>query len=185
MEAKLYELTHGMGIIAANLDAWECQLEEAGGEIEDVNFDEYIGLKELAKGQAEKINEKILNICKVAENKRVEQARVKGEINRINEIVAGLNAEVVRKQRAIDGLERYLLNQMNTIGLDSVTDGVNKVKITESVRTVIVDALRIPERFMIEKVTRSPDKKEIKAYLKAGNSIAGAELQVAQRVKFS
>lgn len=105
--------------------------------------------------------------------------------------IKSLNAEAVMYEEEIEKLQKrqkaaskqaefyngYLLQQMLKLDQKEAGEGIHTCKIKKgSKRCVIEDDHWVPDRFMTRQVTYSPDKNAIKAAIKAGETIEGAEL---------
>ena len=71
-----------------------------------------------------------------------------------------------------------LLYEKETAG-----DDFYKFRLRKSTSVEIENDTLIPKKFMVKKVTTSPDKTSIKAALKAGKSVPGCALKTNQNLQ--
>ena len=87
-----------------------------------------------------------------------------------------LKAKKERAEKSIDRLKSALLAYMNVVGKDRERAGVFNISIRESEAVNITDESKLPPEYITTKTTTAPDKKAIKAAIKDGKEVAGAEI---------
>lgn len=93
------------------------------------------------------------------------------------------NAFAEREKRAAnkaENLKRYLENELQGKAFKTVKADISYRKSTS---VNILDETKLPKEFIVEKITTAPDKKAIAEKLKAGEEIAGAELNTNQNIQ--
>ena len=74
-------------------------------------------------------------------------------------------------------LRTYLKNSLEFAGKKRCETPTFTIRLSKSVGTLITDEEQIPTQLMRSKTTLEPDKPAIKAQLKAGEDVPGAELE--------
>lgn len=86
-----------------------------------------------------------------------------------------LKAKKQAAKNRVDGLKRYVKNNLEVIGKDKVEAGIFKWSLQNSPpRLVITDESKIPDEFFV--IERKPIKSEIKKAIEAEQAIDGAEI---------
>lgn len=86
-----------------------------------------------------------------------------------------------RKEKVISRMEDSLLNAANLYG--KFEAGIATVSTRESESVVITDQSQLPVEYLTRKVVETPDKLQIKALLKRGEEVPGAELVTNQNLQ--
>ena len=161
---KLYELTEAIESVQRLVDDGELQLADVADTLE--------GLLPEAK-------ERATNIAALAQNQEAEIAALKEAEKRIAARRKGL-------ERNRDYWLGYLLDNMERCGIEEISTAEWRVAIAKNPPAVLIeDEAKIPDSFMVEKVTRSPDKKALKAAIDEGVEFKGVKVIRRSRLKFS
>lgn len=154
---NLYELTKAYEQL---LDAVDEQAQENEGEVS-------ADLESMLSTIEEEREQKIINCAKVALNFKAKASAIKAEMDRLK-----ARKEFFEKQ------EQHIKDWMNhslEVG-EKVQDALLTVSCRKSQSVNVIDEAEIPEAYMREKITHSPDKKLITQTIKEGGSVPGAEL---------
>ncbi len=96
----------------------------------------------------------------------------------------GLDEEIKRLQdrksalkNKIDTLKTNLQTAMEVTGNERIKTSLFSIAVQNSRASVIVDEEKLPKKYLIKKVTVSPDKKSLYELLNEGKKIKGATLQ--------
>ena len=164
--ASLYEIDSNIkAVIESIYDASE------DGEVSEVDF---TALTEL---QAER-QVKLENIALYIKNCDADAAAIQAEIEHLEKRKA-------RLERKSEGLRGILIASMVANNDKEISSPRFVAKIRQSEATEILDEKGIPDEFFnvtIPEPKRTPDKKAIKAAIKAGTEIAGARIVINRKV---
>lgn len=96
----------------------------------------------------------------------------------------GLDEEIKRLQdrksalkNKIDTLKTNLQTAMEVTGNERIKTSLFSIAVQNSRASVIVDEEKLPKKYLVKKVTVSPDKKSLYELLNEGKKIKGATLQ--------
>lgn len=96
----------------------------------------------------------------------------------------GLDEEIKRLQdrksalkNKIDTLKTNLQTAMEVTGNERIKTSLFSIAVQNSRASVIVDEEKLPKKYLVKKVTVSPDKKSLYELLNEGKKIKGAILQ--------
>ena len=92
------------------------------------------------------------------------------------------------EQKKIEWLEKYLLDNMIKSGIQELECPQWKVKVGKNPPSVELheDAVELlDEKYITEKTTRTPNKKEIKKAIQQGEKISGAALVSKPNLRWS
>lgn len=137
------------------------------------------------------------DIPEEAVNDTLESLGVEGKIEDYCHVIGQFNADVVmldneierlkaKKDAAKKGIDRMkaaLSEYMRATNTEKTKAGTFALSFRKSEAVVIKDEAAIPAEFIKTKTTTAPDKTAIKAAIKNGQEIAGAELQVNQNLQ--
>lgn len=98
---------------------------------------------------------------------------LRGEATAITAEAENLIGRAKRKVKKADSLEEWLSQLLDGKAFSSPRC---EISFRPSERVNVIDESMIPKEYVRYKTTEAPDKKAIKAALKEGNSIPGAEL---------
>lgn len=135
-------------------------LEENGGELTP-EIEEALALNE------ENLYAKSADYCTAIKMYKAMEEAAATEIRRIQ----GIKKTCENAQKR---MKEALVFAMNTFGIDKIEAGLDKLSLRKSESLNITDENKIPARF--QKVEVSFDKVAIKAAIKAGEEIEGAEI---------
>lgn len=140
------------------------------GVVKEVDFDRLEALNEARQEKLESV--------------ALYYKELKAEAEAISAEAKKLAQRAKAAENRAESFKQYLATSMQKNGEDNVT--TSRVKITfRKSEKVVVDELKIPRKFMLEKVEWVPDKKEIKRLLKEGQDIDGARLEVNQNIQIN
>lgn len=155
--------------IRSFLDSLYAEADEDGA-IENVDFDR---LEELNEERRKKLEDVALYYKEL----KVEAEALSAEADKLKQ-----RAKAVENRA--ESFKQYLALSMQKNGESDIHTSRCKISFRKSEK-VVVDELRIPREFMVEKVTYSPDKKKLKELLKSGQQIEGAAIEVNQNIQIS
>ena len=96
----------------------------------------------------------------------------------------GLDEEIKRLQdrkstlkNKIDTLKTNLQTVMEVTGNERIKTSLFSIAVQNSKASVIVDEEKLPKKYLVKKITVSPDKKSLYELLNEGKKIKGATLQ--------
>ena len=96
----------------------------------------------------------------------------------------GLDEEIKRLQdrknalkNKIDTLKTNLQTAMEVTGNERIKTSLFSIAVQNSKASVIVDEEKLPKKYLVKKITVSPDKKSLYELLNEGKKIKGATLQ--------
>ena len=158
---NLFQLTAGQRELLTMVENAELSLEDAADTLDGMSFD---------------IDRKIENICYVLRSLEAREAAINNETDRLAEIKKNTKASITRlKDYALQGMisadKKKIESDLFNV---SVRNGKDIVKITaEGI---------VPNAFCRTKpATSAPDKAAILKALKAGEEIAGCELEKSNK----
>ena len=96
------------------------------------------------------------------------------EIDSIDSELKRLKGLKDAKQNAIDRMKESVLNAMEIYSISSVRSSTLNLSVRESKAVEITFAEMIPDEYLVEKITISPDKIKIKKAIESGITIEGA-----------
>ena len=105
-------------------------------------------------------------------------------IKSIDEEIQRLTAHKNAIENKVKRLKDYIRDAMVETGTDEIKNSLVKIKLQGTVSVNVTDIDAVPDEFKKVVVETKPDKNMIKATLKAGNLVAGAELKTTKFVKF-
>ena len=152
--ATLYEIDQA-------IKEFEFEIDEETGEILNVE-----ALDELQMEYADKVN----NVCLFIKNLRADETAYDNEMKVFKD-------KKDRAKRKADKLEEYV---KNILGGEKFKSEQVEVTYRKSTKVEVVDQGEIPTDYLRVKTTIEPDKTAIKAALKAGEEITGAQLVETQ-----
>lgn len=158
--ASLYEIDSRIQQILDNI----YDSADENGEVGDIDLTE---LHELQEAREVKLE----NIALYAKNLASEASAIKEE-----EITLAERRK--RLERKSERLKAILINAMEYDGKKKLSTARFEVTIRYSEKTIITNIDEIPDEYITMKVERNPDKTAIKAAIKAGQEIAGAEIEI-------
>lgn len=122
------------------------------------------------------LNEKVENIVKINRNFELTADAIDSEIKRLTLIKT---AFVKKRQRLLD----WVKYSMESHGVEKIETGVARLSFIKSTTVVIDDEMQLPDAFMVERVTRTPDKNMIKKAILDGLPIKGAHVEVHKNLQ--
>ena len=148
----LYEMTDAARNLKALLDA---------DEIDDQAFADTL--------EAIGTEQKIDSYCQIIREYEAEIEARKAIIERMKVLNAGAESSIALMKKALDAF-------MRASGQSKAKTTMFTVSYRRSESIDVYDETAIPEQYMTIKVTKSPDKTAIKAYIKGGGTVSGAKL---------
>jgi len=150
---------------------------------------EYIQLAEqLMDGELTPEIESALEINKeTLQNKAVNYGfvckQLKSDVDVIDAEIDRLSALKKQRNKTIDKLKQTLSDAMQLYGLEKIETPIIKICFRESQSVEIDNVALLDQKFMIEKVTVSPDKNAIKKAIQAGEEVIGAVIKANQNIQ--
>lgn len=124
----------------------------------------------------ESLDEKIESVALYRKTVAAEADAIRAEIKALKE-------RRDAKDRKVAALDRYISDTMQNIGKNSFETARVALSFRSSEVVAVVDEARIPASFWRETVERSLDKAKIKATIKSGTVVVGAELVKRQNLQ--
>ena len=112
----------------------------------------------------------------------------KSKVKEIKEAMQAMQKRMKSEQKKIEWLEKYLLDNMIKSGIQELECPQWKVKVGKNPPSVELheDAVELlDEKYITEKTTRTPNKKEIKKAIQQGEKISGAALVSKPNLRWS
>jgi len=112
----------------------------------------------------------------------------KSKVKEIKEAMQAMQKRMKSEQKKIEWLEKYLLDNMIKSGIQELECPQWKVKVGKNPPSVELheDAVELlDEKYITQKVTRTPNKKEIKKAIQQGEKISGAALVSKPNLRWS
>lgn len=150
---KLYEITDKYRLAIKEFYATEETSEDLAGMLDNLSGD---------------LDEKLENSCCYYKNLLAEAKTFKEEAKRLADHAKALSSRA-------DKFKGYVSHCLGNGG-DAWSQGVHKISWRKSESVEIENESTIPNVYMIEKTTVSPDKTEIKNVIKSGGKVEGASL---------
>ena len=165
-----------MGVIKdkiMNLYEISNEYNKALNELAELEFDERIIEDSLSvlKGTLE---EKGKNVALYIANAEAEQKAIKEAGDKMLQ-----RAKVA--QNKIDRLKSYLLENMLLNGITEISSPEMVVKTAKTPNKVMIDGV-VDDKYMVEKITKTTDKRAIKAAIDSGENVEGAHLESGYRL---
>jgi hypothetical protein len=85
--------------------------------------------------------------------------------------------------KTIDKLKERVSEAMHLYGIEEIKTPVMKINFRKSETVEIDNMAQLDQKFMVEKVTVSPDKTKIKEAIKAGETVEGARIETHQNIQ--
>lgn len=99
-----------------------------------------------------------------------------GDITLLDIELKKLNAKKDRATKSLERLKAAVLAYMEVTNKDKERAGVFDLSIRKSEAVNIIDASKLPPEYVVTKTSTAPDKEAIKAAIKDGKKVAGAEI---------
>tara|TARA_R100000808_G_scaffold164_1_gene1149 strand:+ start:706 stop:1203 length:498 start_codon:yes stop_codon:yes gene_type:complete len=112
----------------------------------------------------------------------------KSKVKEIKEAMQAMQKRMKSEQKKIEWLEKYLLDNMIKSGIQELECPQWKVKVGKNPPSVELheEAVELlDEKYITQKVTRTPNKKEIKKAIQQGEKISGAALVSKPNLRWS
>ena len=108
---------------------------------------------------------------------------LESDIDVIDLEVKRLQALKKVRQTAIDRLKSTLKDAMELYEISEIKSPIIKINFRKSESTEILDESLIDKEYMVEKITRTPDKTKIKDAIKSGLTVNGAIVQTNYNIQ--
>ena len=165
MGLSLYEIDSRIkGIIDGLYDS-----VDENGEVGEVDLTELLQLQEDRKTKLE-------NIALYIKNLDAEAKAIKEEEEKLTKRRKSI-------ENKADRLRALIIASMKEAGDDKLETARCKAKIKDNEQTEIIDLEQIPEEFISIKTEKKPDKTAIKKAIKAGQTVAGAQIIINTTIK--
>lgn len=126
-------------------------------------------LVEYLDGVQMQLQEKVNNIVRYSRNLELTAEMIDVEIKRLSEL------KNVYKNKS-DSLKDYISYSMQKNGIEKVETDIARLSFRKSQTVEIEDISKLPERFVVTKVSKTPDKKAIKEAIENGEAVEGARI---------
>lgn len=115
------------------------------------------------------VDEKLEDYVNVINQFDADIAMLDNEINK-------LEAKKARAEKGIEKLKAAVLAYMFVLNKEKERAGVFSLSIRKSEKVNVTDISKLPPEYITVKTSKAPDKKAIKAAIKGGKKVAGAEI---------
>lgn len=112
-----------------------------------------------------------------AQNVALVCLELKDKQDMIDREIARLKKLSDRAKTAQEWLENYLTDTMQSVGYERIGGTFSRISFRSSEETIIDNIALLPSEYVTVETTYKPDKKAIKAAIKAGKEIAGAHIE--------
>lgn len=126
-------------------------------------------LVEYLDGVQMQLQDKVNNIVRYSRNLELTAEMIDIEIKRLSELKS------VYKNKS-DSLKNYISYSMQKNGIEKVETDIARLSFRKSSTVEIEDIEKLPERFVVTKVSKTADKKAIKEALENGEAVEGARI---------
>jgi len=151
----LYEITEAYKKIESLLDV----VEDGTG-----------GLNVYLDSIQDQMENKVNNIVRYSKNLELTSLAISAEVDRLVDLKKAYD----RKSKA---LIDYISYSMQKNSIERVDTDVCKLSFIKSTSVEIDDISKLPKKYIVEKISYSPDKKAIKEAIKKGKQVSGARLE--------
>ena len=208
--AKLYQLADEYTFLAHRYLSLMEEIEEAEGVITPEQEQALAEITASLDGIMDGAEDKILSIARMIVQSEVEAAALDGEEKRIAAVAQGLAKRRKRIERTNDFFRRYILGNMERMNVDKLKDDQTAVSIRRSEAVEVLDQSRLPYEYLrratvelstVDPIKRDnlmayltgieipysaePDKVGIKAAIKGGAEVPGAEIKSNRSLRIS
>lgn len=152
-----------MASLYEDLDMIESAIDQVLYGEDEISLE---ALDNLFKAKMDTLSGGLERLCKIRANKLATIEAIKAEIARFRDRLA-------REERAVTGLENYIMDVFKRSGEKSVDAGTFRVGTRISNSVWVAPDFNVPE-FMRTTTTSEPDKMAIRDALKEGRTIDGA-----------
>ena len=105
------------------------------------------------------------------------------EIAKYKNAISVFTERMKALEKTQERLKNTLSDTMQSLGIVEIKGDFIKLSFRKSESVEIYNESDLPEKFVIEKVTRTPDKTAIKTAIKNGEKVDGAEIVVKQNLQ--
>ena len=112
-----------------------------------------------------------------AQNVALVCLELKDKKDMIDREIARLKKLSDRAKTAQEWLENYLTDTMTSVGYERIDGTFSRISFRSSEETIIDNIALLPSEYVTVETTYKPDKKAIKAAIKAGKEVNGAHLE--------
>lgn len=147
--------------------------------------DEYMHLADLIVANGGEVTDEIESALRInkesLENKAVNYGfickEMEAAITTIDEEIDRLNSLKKSRTKTVSKLKDTLSAAMQIYGVEKIETPIMKISFRKTETTEIDNLDILDKRFLVEKVTITPDKKAIKEAIVNGENVVGARLQ--------
>lgn len=126
-------------------------------------------LVEYLDGVQMQLQEKVNNIVRYSRNLELTAEMIDVEIKRLSELKSAY-------KNKSESLKDYISYSMKKNGIEKVETDIARLSFRKSQTVEIEDISKLPERFVVTKVSKTADKKAIKEALENGEAVEGARI---------
>ena len=112
-----------------------------------------------------------------AQNVALVCLELKDKKDMIDREIARLKKLSDRAKTAQEWLENYLTDTMTSVGYERIDGTFSRISFRSSEETIIDNIALLPSEYVTVETTYKPDKKAIKAAIKAGKEVSGAHIE--------
>ena len=125
----------------------------------------------------ERLNSMQESLLVKAQNVALVCLELKDKKDMIDREIARLKKLSDRAKTAQEWLENYLTDTMTSVGYERIDGTFSRVSFRSSEETIIDNISLLPSEYVTVETTYKPDKKAIKAAIKAGKEVNGAHIE--------
>lgn len=126
-------------------------------------------LVEYLDGVQMQLQEKVNNIVRYSRNLELTAEMIDVEIKRLSELKSAY-------KNKSESLKDYISYSMKKNGIEKVETDIARLSFRKSQTVEIEDISKLPERFVVTKVSKTADKKAIKEAIENGEAVEGARI---------
>ena len=105
------------------------------------------------------------------------------EVDIINAEIERLKTLKERRTKGIDKLKQTLSLAMQLYGIEKIETPIMKISFRKSESVEVDNVALLNQKFVVQKVTVSPDKAAIKKAIQSGEEVTGAFIQINQNLQ--
>jgi len=116
------------------------------------------------------MKDKVSQVIRFSKNLELTADAVNTEIDRLKELKKSYEAKSL-------SLKNYISYSMQKHDIESVNTDIARLFFRKSTTVEIDEEAKLPQEYLVEKITYAPDKKAIKEAIQKGEIIAGVHLE--------
>lgn len=119
-----------------------------------------------------KFTEKVGNIACLIKSQEALAAAIKAE-----------EQELALRRKTLEKRSKWLKDYLSTVVTDKLETARAKISFRKSESVIIRDEEKLPKKYIVEKITYTPNKVMIKDAIKFGEVVDGAELVINRNIQ--